>query len=322
MKTIVVTGCAGFIGSHLTELLLQQGFKVIGIDNFDTFYSREIKEQNIASFIQHANFSFYEIDITSNINHAVQEENIDAVIHLAAKAGVRPSIEDPEGYINTNITGTQNIHTFMQAKGITKLIFASSSSVYGNNKNIPFSEDDNVDNPISPYAFSKKAGELMNYAFHHLYKIDVINLRFFTVYGPRQRPDLAIHKFIKKIAAGEPITIFGDGGTARDYTYVEDTVAGIYNALQYCLANQGVYLTLNLGNNKPVKLKTLVDIIYGSMDKEPNIIAAAMQPGDVEITYADISKAASIINYKTSTSITEGIQKFIHWFSSNNTPVK
>ncbi len=322
MKTILVTGCAGFIGSHLTEMLLQKGFKVIGIDNFDTFYSRGIKEKNILSFINHPDFSFYELDISSNINHSIKEDYIDAVIHLAAKAGVRPSIEDPEGYIKTNITGTQNIHTFMQTRGITKLIFASSSSVYGNNKNIPFSEDDNVDNPISPYAFSKKAGELMNYTFHHLYKVDVINLRFFTVYGPRQRPDLAIHKFVKNITEGQPITLFGNGETARDYTYVEDTVAGIYNALEYCMVNSGVYLTLNLGNNNPVKLITLVDIIYSSMNKQPQINTAAMQPGDVEITYADISKAASMINYKTSTGIADGIKKFIDWFNNDNKPVE
>ena len=320
MRSIVVTGCAGFIGSHLTEMLLDKGFKVIGIDNFDIFYSREIKEKNIVSFKDHPNFCLYEIDITSNINHAIKEDNIDAVIHLAAKAGVRPSIEDPEGYIKTNITGTQNIHTFMHTRGITKLIFASSSSVYGNNQHIPFSEDDSVDSPISPYAFSKKTGELMNYTFHHLYKADVINLRFFTVYGPRQRPDLAIHKFVKKITAGEPITLFGNGETARDYTYVEDTVNGIYNALEYCLANKGIYLTLNLGNNAPVKLKTLVDIIYSSMNTLPQINTAAMQPGDVEITYADISKAAAIINYTTNTGIVDGIKKFIDWFNKENKP--
>lgn len=322
MKTILVTGCAGFIGSHISEMLLQKGFKVIGIDNFDSFYSREIKEKNILSIIKDPGFSFYELDITSNFNHSIQEDNIDAVIHLAAKAGVRPSIEDPGGYIKTNITGTQNIHAFMQTRGIIKLIFASSSSVYGNNKNIPFSENDIVDNPISPYAFSKKAGELMNYTFHHLYKVDIINLRFFTVYGPRQRPDLAIYKFVKKINAGEPITIFGNGDTARDYTYIEDTVAGIYNALQYCLTNKGVYLTLNLGNNNPVKLKTLVDIIYNNMNTTPQIKVESMQPGDVEITYADITKAADIIKYKTNTGIVEGIKKFIAWFNNDNKPVE
>jgi len=315
IKTILVTGCAGFIGSHLSELLLNKGCNVIGIDNFDKFYSREIKEKNLAAFKNHPNFIFYEADINNDIGNTIKENNIDGVIHLAAKAGVRPSIQDPEGYIKTNISGTQNIHAFMQARGIKKLIFASSSSVYGNNTNIPFSEEDNVDNPISPYAFSKKAGELMNYTFHHLYKIDIINLRFFTVYGPRQRPDLAIHKFVKKIASNEPITLFGTGETARDYTYVDDTVTGIYNAMEYCFANESLYLTLNLGNNNPVKLSELVNIIYTSMNKVPNINFEGMQPGDVEITYADISRAGQLINYKPATEITGGIKKFIDWFN-------
>jgi UDP-glucuronate 4-epimerase len=318
MSKILVTGCAGFIGSHLCELLLSKKFKVIGIDNFDNFYPREIKEKNISSFKNHPNFAFYEADLTKDITAAIKEDAIDAVIHLAAKAGVRPSIEDPNGYIESNITGTQNVHNFMQAKGIKKLIFASSSSVYGNNKTIPFSESDNVDNPISPYAFSKKAGELLNYTYHHLYKIDIINLRFFTVYGPRQRPDLAIHKFVKKISNNESITVFGDGETARDYTYITDTIGGIYNAMEYCLANKNLYLTLNLGNNKPVKLIDLVNIIYSCMGKEPNLKFEEMQPGDVEITYANIDKAAAIINYTTSTEISDGIKKFVNWFKADN----
>jgi nucleoside-diphosphate-sugar epimerase len=198
MVTILVTGCAGFIGSHVCTLLLNKGYRVIGVDNFDAFYQRSVKESNLAAFSKHPAFSFYEMDITAGLD-AVKEDNIQAVIHLAAKAGVRPSIEDPAGYLHVNIGGTQKVHEFMRARAISKLIFASSSSVYGNNKKMPFSEDDNVDNPISPYAFTKKAGELMNYTFHHLYHIDIINLRFFTVYGPGQRPDLAIHKFVKKI---------------------------------------------------------------------------------------------------------------------------
>lgn len=204
----------------------------------------------------------------------------------------------------------------MQARSISKLIFASSSSVYGNSKKIPFCEDDNVDNPISPYAFTKKAGELMNYTFHHLYNIDIINLRFFTVYGPGQRPDLAIHKFVKKIANNQPIVLFGDGQTARDYTYIDDTVSGIYNALEYCLQNTGVYTTVNLGNSSPVKLNELVDIIYAGMGKEKNVINEAMQPGDVDITFADITKAGNLFNYKPATGMAEGIRKFIAWFKA------
>ncbi|MBS1512380.1 MAG: NAD-dependent epimerase/dehydratase family protein [Bacteroidetes bacterium] len=315
MDTIVVTGCAGFIGSHVCELLLAKGYKVIGVDNFDPFYNRSVKENNLKNFLAHPGFSFYEADLCNGMEF-IKENDIHAVIHLAAKAGVRPSLEDPEGYIRANITGTQKVHEFMLKKGIKKLVFASSSSVYGNNKKIPFSETDNVDNPISPYAFTKKAGELMNYTFHHLYDKDVVNLRFFTVYGPRQRPDLAIHKFVNKIDKNEPITLFGDGSTSRDYTYVEDTVDGILKALQYCINNPGVYTTVNLGNNNPVTLKDLVNTIYSGMNKQPNLIYEPMQPGDVDITFADISKAISLFDYHPATKIEEGISKFISWHKS------
>lgn len=318
MVTILVTGCAGFIGSHVCTLLLNKGYRVIGIDNFDPFYDRSVKEQNLAKFKTHPAFSFYEIDIVDGLD-AVAEKQIDAVIHLAAKAGVRPSIDDPDGYIKVNITGTQKVHEFMNARGISKLVFASSSSVYGNNKKMPFSEDDNVDNPISPYAYTKKAGELMNFTQHHLYKTDIVNLRFFTVYGPGQRPDLAIHKFVKQIAGEQPIVLFGNGETARDYTYVDDTVAGIFSALQYCMQNTGVYSTINLGNNKPVKLAGLVDIIYNAMEKEKNVVYEPMQPGDVDITFADISKATEMLNYRPETSMEQGIAKFIAWYKATNT---
>ena len=313
MVTILVTGCAGFIGSHVCTFLLSKGYAVIGVDNFDPFYDRKVKEASLATFKNHPAFSFYELDITNGL-HDIAEKNIQAVIHLAAKAGVRPSIEDPAGYIQVNIVGTQKVHEFMQARSIQKLIFASSSSVYGNNKKTPFSENDPVDNPISPYAFTKKAGELMNYTLHHLYHIDVINLRFFTVYGPGQRPDLAIHQFVKKIANNQPLVLFGDGETARDYTYVDDTVSGIYSALEYCLNNTGVYTTVNLGNNKPVKLNELVAIIYAAMGKEKNVIYQPMQAGDVDITFADITKAGELFNYKPATDMQEGIKKFIAWF--------
>lgn len=317
MGTILVTGCAGFIGSHVCTLLLNEGFRIIGVDNFDPFYSRSVKELNLAKFKTHPAFSFYEIDITEGLD-AVTDKNITAVIHLAAKAGVRPSIEDPAGYVKVNIMGTQKVHDFMQARAINKLVFASSSSVYGNNAKMPFSEDDNVDNPISPYAYSKKAGELMNYTLHHLYNVDVINLRFFTVYGPGQRPDLAIHKFVERIAKDQPLVLYGNGETARDYTYIDDTVSGIFNALQYCMQNTGVFTTLNLGNNKPVKLNELVDIIYDAMGKEKNVIYEAMQPGDVDITFADISKAGHLLNYKPATDMVTGIKKFITWYNADN----
>jgi nucleoside-diphosphate-sugar epimerase len=314
MVNILVTGCAGFIGSHVCTLLLDKGFGVIGVDNFDPFYSRTAKEQNLAKFNTLPAFRFYEVDITSGLD-SIRETDIKAVIHLAAKAGVRPSIDDPAGYMNVNIAGTQKIHEFMQARGIDKLVFASSSSVYGNNKKMPFSEDDNVDNPISPYAFTKKSCELMNYTFHHLYNIDIVNLRFFTVYGPGQRPDLAIHKFVERISNGQPLIIFGDGETARDYTYIDDTVSGIFSAMEYCLHNTGLYTIINLGNNKPVKLSELVDIIYAETGKEKNIVYEAMQAGDVDITYADITKAGNLLGYKPTTDLRQGIKNFIAWYN-------
>ena len=314
MKTILVTGCAGFIGSHVCELLLSKGYKVVGADNFDEFYAKEIKEENLTNFSNNDNFRFYELDLCKGLD-SIKEENIHAVIHLAAKAGVRPSIQDPAGYIHANITGTQKVHEFMLRKEIRKLIFASSSSVYGNNKKTPFSESDSVDNPISPYAFTKKAGELMNHAFHHLNDVDIINLRFFTVYGPRQRPDLAINKFISKIHNDESLVLFGDGSTARDYTYITDTVSGIYSALEYCMNNESLYLTLNLGNNTPVKLVTLVDTLYELMNKKRDITFDVMQPGDVDITFADITQAKSLINYEPKTDIKTGLKNYIDWYS-------
>ncbi len=313
MDTILVTGCAGFIGSHTTEALLNRGKKVVGIDNFDPYYSREIKEKNLSSFINHNNFVFSEIDITQKDSLKNLPQDIDKVIHLAAKAGVRPSIEDPEGYINTNINGTRNILAWMLHRNIKKLVFASSSSVYGENKKLPFAETDNVDFPISPYAFTKKANELMNYTWHHLYDMDMINLRFFTVYGPRQRPDLAICKFAGKISNNEPIHIYGDGTTGRDYTYIDDIVQGILASLHYVGQKDKVYEIINLGNSSPVQLNHLVDTIYKLMGKEKNIIHDPMQPGDVSYTYADITKAKELLNYHPGTSMEDGLRKFLDW---------
>lgn len=316
MSKILVTGCAGFIGSHLCELLLSKDFEVIGVDNFDPFYNKNIKLKNLEAFSKHKNFTFYDLDITKGLA-AIPKQSIDAIIHLAARAGVRPSIEDPAGYIHTNIVGTEKMLAFMKDNAITKLVFASSSSVYGNNKKIPFSETDNVDNPISPYAFTKKAGELLNFNYHHLYNFDIINLRFFTVYGPRQRPDLAIHKFIKKISDGEKIILFGDGSTARDYTYIDDIVQGIMKALDYCMHNSNLFLTLNLGNNNPVKLNDLVNLIYQEMEKEKNISYTDMQPGDVDITFADIENAKKILGYAPTTDINTGIRNFVNWMKAS-----
>ena len=317
MKTILITGCAGFIGSHLTDTLLSQGYKIIGIDNFDNFYERNIKENNIKNALQNSNFNFYELDFT-NFSALQNIPNFDMVVHLGAKAGVRPSIENPAGYIQTNIVGTQNILELMKQKNINKMIFASSSSVYGNNEKIPFSEADNVDNPISPYAFTKKACELLNHTYHHLYQFDIINYRFFTVFGERQRPDLAIHKFVKMALSNKPITIYGDGSTSRDYTYVFDIVMGIIAGIDYLFSNSGVYETINLGNNTPIKLIDMVKIIYNALDLEPNLEYLPMQAGDVERTFADISKAQSLLKYTPTTPFNSGIKNFIDWYKANH----
>ncbi|MGQ8336334.1 GDP-mannose 4,6-dehydratase [Sunxiuqinia sp. A32] len=320
MATIIVTGCAGFIGSHLSEQLLVEGNQVIGIDNFDPFYDRKVKERNLSGFINHPNFRFEEVDLAdiTALNTALDQDHIDVIVHLAGKAGVRPSIEDPQGYIRANIVATQNILDLMKDKGIKKLAFASSSSVYGNTKEIPFNEEMDVSNPISPYAFSKKACELINYTYHHLHQLDIINLRFFTVFGPRQRPDLAIHKFTKLILNGEEIPMFGDGSTSRDYTYYEDTVAGIKGAINYLQNNETVYETLNLGNNQPVKLSDMIAAIEKACGVKANIKQLPMQPGDVDITFANIEKAKSLLGYNPQYSFEEGVNNFVKWYKEVN----
>jgi UDP-glucuronate 4-epimerase len=311
MNKILVTGCAGFIGSHTTEALLERGHQVVGIDNFDPFYSREIKEKNLSGFIDHPGFTFSETDITQPHALDLLPADIDRVIHLAAKAGVRPSIEDPQGYIKTNISGTQNILDWMVKRNIKKMVFASSSSVYGNNRKLPFSESDNVDFPISPYAFTKKACELMNFTWHNLYQLDIINLRFFTVFGPRQRPDLAIRKFADLIQHNEPINLYGDGTTGRDYTFIDDIVKGVVASLDYINNHEKVYEIINLGNSTPLLLNELADTLFTLMKKEKNIVYLPMQPGDVQYTYADISKARELLGYQPDTPVREGLRKFL-----------
>lgn len=313
MAKILLTGCAGFIGSHLAEKLLGEGYEVLGIDSFDPFYDRAVKERNLKALQGKEGFQFVEADIVRSAELA-ELPDFDIVVHLAAKAGVLPSLKDPQGYIDTNITGTSNLLELMKVRNRKKLVFASSSSVYGNNKSVPFRETDPVDEQISPYAFTKKSCELMNYSYHHLYGMDILNLRLFTVYGPRQRPDLAIHKFIKLIDADQPINMYGDGSTARDYTFVKDTVDGFVRAIKHIEANVGVYEILNLGNNQPVKLKDLIDAIYSVMGKQPNINVMPMQPGDVNITFADISKAKQLLGYEPGTSLQEGLKAFIDWY--------
>jgi len=314
---ILITGCAGFIASHLTELFLDKGHTVIGLDNFDPFYVKEQKIKNLQAAQNHKNFSFYEADIRNSKDLTTIPTDIEFVIHLASKSGVRPSIQSPKEYLETNITGTLNLLEWVKAHEIGKMIYASSSSVYGNNKKTPFAESDNVDEPISPYAFSKKACELLTYNYHHLYNIDVLNLRFFTVYGPRQRPDLAIRKFVELILHDKPIHLFGDGSSARDYTFVQDTINGVFNAFTYLNSKNKVYDIINLGNSKPVKLTELVNCIYEVLNKKPNLIYEPMQPGDVDITYADITKARNLLNYNPSTDLKTGITKFVEWYKES-----
>ncbi len=316
MKKILVTGCAGFIGSHTTEALLNKGFSIIGIDNFSSFYGRDVKMKNLSNFIDHPNFSFFELDIRDKEKiHSTLIEKVDLVVHLAAKAGVRPSINHPEDYIDVNLKGTQHILDWMRKVGCMKMFFASSSSVYGNNETGESLQEDKYDvKPISPYAFTKRAAELMNHSYHHLYKMDIINARFFTVYGPRQRPDLAIHKFVKLISEDRPIEMYGDGSTARDYTFVEDTVQGILSGVDYLLSKNGIYETINLGNHSPLDLKSLISMIYSEMGIEPNVIIKGMQDGDVNITFANIDKAQNLLDYYPETQMKAGIKKFIDWY--------
>ncbi len=314
---ILVTGAAGFIGSHLSEKLLSLGHQVTGVDNFDPFYPKNVKEKNLEKCLESKNFTFYNSDIadiqsTPGLNKLLP----DIVIHLAAKAGIRPSIENPGAYIQTNIVGTFHLLEWMKTNDCKKLVFASSSSVYGNNKKTPFEETDAVDSPISPYAFTKKSCELLNFNYHQLYDMSIINLRFFTVYGPRQRPDLAIHKFFELIYNNKPLDIFGDGTTGRDYTYIDDIINGICASVNRIKSAKKLYEVINLGNNKPVLLKDLVDTIENITGKKIIRRQLPMQPGDVDLTYADITQAKNKLNYLPSTSLNEGLNKFKTWYEN------
>lgn len=318
-KTILVTGGAGFIGSHLIdELLLDAQNEIICIDNFDTFYAVEQKKLNIDNHFKHANYTFLEVDITDKVSlheSLIDVANIDIVVHIAAKAGVRPSIQNPYAYQITNIVGTQNIMDIAVEKNTKQFVFASSSSVYGINPEYPWSEKNNVLMPISPYASSKVGGELMGYTFSHLYKIRFIGLRFFTVFGPRQRPDLAIHQFCKKIQNDENISVYGDGSTLRDYTYVGDIVKGIMAAMTY---DQSIYEIINIGNNRPVKLSELIEVIEKVLHKKATINRLPEQPGDVPVTFANIEKAKTLLHYEPTTSLEEGIDQFYQWMLTPN----
>jgi UDP-glucuronate 4-epimerase len=314
MRSVLVTGAAGFIGSHLVERLLARGVRVVGLDAFDSFYDPRLKERNVAPVLGHPGYRLVRGDIRDEaaLGTAFAGEAHDAVIHLAARAGVRPSIEDPVLYASVNLDGTAKVLEASRRHGVGTFVFGSSSSVYGNNPKVPFAEDDPVDHPISPYAATKRAGELMAHTYHHLFGTDVACLRFFTVYGPRQRPDLAIRKFATRIAAGEPIPQFGDGSAARDYTYVDDIVDGIVLAAERVRG----FRIWNLGGSSPVPLSVMIATIAKGLGTAARLEVLPMQPGDVERTWADVSRAASDLEWSPRVGFDEGISRFLDWFRS------
>ena len=311
MQTAVVTGAAGFIGSHLCEALLAGGWSVKGLDSFDDFYDPQVKRGNLAGCLENERFSLIVGDIRDTTAvEAVLGGGADAVVHLAARAGVRPSIEQPVVYQDVNVTGTGLLLEAARRHQVGRFIFASSSSVYGNNEKVPFNESDNVDSPISPYAASKRAGELLGHTYHHLYGLNVTCLRFFTVYGARQRPDLAIHKFTRLIAAGKPIPVFGDGSMMRDHTYIDDIVAGVAAAVERCSG----YRIYNLGHSEPISLSDLIAALERALGAEAVIERLPEQPGDVERTFADITLARRDLDYEPRTDLATGLARFVEWY--------
>jgi UDP-glucuronate 4-epimerase len=332
-NTCVITGGAGFIGSHLCEALLREGRRVVAIDNFNSFYDPAIKRANIEAIRQMMSeegivsscFELVEGDIRDrDLLHAVfsglkELNETPTIIHIAAMAGVRPSIENAPLYTDVNIRGTQNVFEMAKHFGVCKIVYASSSSVYGENPKVPFSEEDSVDFPISPYAMTKKSNELMAHTYHHLYQMDMIGLRFFTVYGPRQRPDLAISKFTRLIDTGGEVPFYGDGTTRRDYTYIDDIIDGVTKSIQYVEAHSGVFEVMNLGESHTTTLKELVETIEKTLGRVAKINRLPLQPGDVPQTYADISKAKALIGYSPSTLIGEGVAKYVAWYRAMKT---
>ncbi len=315
---VLITGGAGFIGSNLIQTLFgtRPAIKITCIDNFDPFYSADQKQLNLRGFRNHPDFKFLYLDLAETNSKDLREiigEVPDLIIHMAARAGVRPSIENPLAYQQTNIIGLQHLLDYSLEQGIRKFIFASSSSVYGINDHFPWKEDEQL-MPISPYAMTKQAGEMLGHVYSRLHSIQFICLRFFTVYGPGQRPDLAIHKFTKAILNGEPITMYGDGNTSRDYTYVDDIVTGVIAAMDY---NSSNFEIINLGNHYSIPLKDLVRELESVIGKKAIIEHLPEQPGDVPKTFADISRAAKLLNYHPQTELKEGLEKFVNWFRQN-----
>jgi UDP-glucuronate 4-epimerase len=316
---IVVTGAAGFIGSHLSERLCARGDEVVGIDNFDPFYPRATKAQNLARLQTNAAFSFVEGDIrdAAALERAFGPARPDVVVHLAALAGVRPSIAEPARYADVNLVGTQRVIDAARAAGTRRFVFASSSSVYGLDSEPPFKESDLCLKPLSPYASTKRAGELLLFAAHHLYALDVTCLRFFTVFGPRQRPDLAIHKFGRLIAADQPIPLFGDGSTSRDYTFIDDIVDGVVASIDEAVVAPG-HRIYNLGGSRTTTLLGLVELLGQALGKKPIIEWQPEQPGDMKRTLADVTLSGRALGYAPKVTMEEGIARFVTWLREQN----
>jgi UDP-glucuronate 4-epimerase len=318
MRSILITGGAGFIGSHLVDRLLSENeWTVTVVDDFNDFYDPAIKYENANRAASHPNYRLVEADIRdkSALAKVFEQGSFECIVHLAARAGVRPSLEQPELYAETNINGTLNLLELARAHGIRQFVFGSSSSVYGINAKVPFSEEDPIRQPISPYAATKGAGELLCHSYTHLYGIRCVCLRFFTVYGPRQRPDLAIHKFARLISEGKPIPVFGDGTTRRDYTFVDDIIAGVRASIDYVADYaKNDYEVINLGESRTVELRELISLLEKELDLHSVIDRRPLQPGDVPQTFADISKARALLGYNPQTQIEDGIKRFVEWF--------
>ena len=314
MRSVLVTGGAGFIGSHLVERLLGEGgWRVHVVDDFNDFYDPALKRRNVAPHAGREDFRLYEADIRDRaaMERIFGEARFDCVVHLAARAGVRPSLSEPVLYAETNITGTLNLLELTRARGVRQFVFGSSSSVYGENEKVPFAEDDPVNRPISPYAATKAAGELLCHTYSHLWGLRTVALRFFTVYGARQRPDLAIHKFARLISEGKAVPVFGDGTTRRDYTFVDDIVAGVRAAMDY---EASAFEIFNLGESRTVELRELIGLLEKELGRDAIIDRQPLQPGDVPQTFADITKARRLLGYDPQTPIEEGIRRFVEWF--------
>lgn len=315
---VLVTGLAGFLGSHVGEALVARGDEVVGLDNFDAFYDRAVKERNLEGLRASSRVRFLEGDIRDRAVLAEAMRGVDVIVHLAAKAGVRPSLMDPAAYVSTNIQGTTAVLEAARGAGIRSVVFAGSSSVYGDTAPVPFREDFPATEPVSPYAMTKRACELLCSTFVHLYGMRIISLRFFTVYGPRQRPDLAIHKFTRIIASGQPVPMFGDGSAERDHTWVEDIVQGVLAAIAWSRREGAAYEVANLGESRTIRLDRLIALIGEALGIEPVIERHPMQPGDVQRTCADVSKARRLLGYTPTTNVEDGIPRFVRWFKEQH----